>query len=109
MPWSVLPLRNIVLSGLHAEAAGYGKPGLLTITLNSAMALFFLLPFIWAKRTNVFIAALNIAWSIRNYILLTACNAGECPQKKIAVYLLIILSFAILLCTFLPKIQAKRK
>ena len=58
---------------------------------------------------NVFIAAINFAWAIRNYILLTTCQAGECPEKRAGLYLLLIATFIIQLMVFFPKIALPKQ
>jgi hypothetical protein len=63
------------------------------------------LPLLWAKRLNVALAALILAWSFRNYLVLSTCQMGECPQKQWALYACIVISFGILIMTFLPKIK----
>jgi hypothetical protein len=103
-PWSFIVSQQITVTGMHAEGTTYGKPGLLNIFFSIIMLLLFSLPKIWAKRTNVLIAALNFAWSVRNYILLSTCMMGECPEKKIALILSLILSGIILLMALLPKV-----
>ena len=71
--------------------------------------LLFLLPKIWAKRTNLFIAALGLAWSIRNFLLVTSCLMGECPEKKAGIFLLLLCAALVLLMTLFPKIELKRQ
>ncbi len=104
MPWVFIAGNNIVVTGLDSGLTDFGRPGLMDIFLSCVCAVLFAVPKIWAKRTNVFIATLNFAWSIRNFILLTTCQAGECPEKQAGLYLLLIVSFTMLLMTFLPKI-----
>ena len=105
MPWVFIASNNISVTGLDAGPTDFGRPGLMNIFLSCVCILFFAVPKIWAKRTNVFIATLNFAWSIRNFILLTTCQAGECPEKNAGLYLLLMASFTMLLMTFLPKIN----
>ena len=69
--------------------------------------MFFCLNKVWAKRTNLFIGAIGFAWSIRNYILVTTCYFGECPQKQPALFALVLFSFLTMLMTFFPKIEIK--
>jgi hypothetical protein len=101
--------RNITITGISAPGTIYGKPGLMHFILGIVLILFFIIPKIWAKRVNVFIAAINLAWSIRNYILLTTCYMGECPKAKPALYLAPILSLAILIMSFLPDLKQLEK
>ncbi len=104
MPWVFIASNNIVVTGLDAGLTDFGRPGLMNIFLACVSVVFFAIPKIWAKRANVFIATLNFAWSIRNFILLTTCQAGECPEKQAGLYLLLIAAFTMLLMTFFPKI-----
>ena len=107
LPWSYIPDRHIIVTGMSAPGTDFGKPGLMHLVLGVLLALFFLIPKVWAKRINVFIAAINLAWSIRNYILLSSCYMGECPQKKPGLFLAFFLCLFIQVMTFLPKIRIK--
>ena len=109
MPWSYISSKDIVITGLKSAGTDFGKPGLLNIILSSVCLLFFILPKIWAKRTNVFIAAINFAWAIRNYLLLTTCMVGECPEKKAGIYLLLLATLIIQVMALLPKINVEVK
>ncbi|MGN6619371.1 MAG: hypothetical protein ACTHJ5_19500 [Ilyomonas sp.] len=71
------------------------------------MMLFFAIPKVWSKRTNVFFGAINFGWSVRNYLILTNCFMGECPEKRFGIFLLLLLSFSMLLLTFFPDIKVK--
>jgi hypothetical protein len=104
-PWSYVVSKQITISGFQTAGTSFGKPGMFNIILCSLMILFFLLPRIWAKRTNMFIAALNLAWSFRNFILVSGCMMGECPEKRPALYGILILSMGIQFMTLLPKIK----
>ena len=104
MPWVFIAGNNILITGLDAGATNFGRPGLMNMIFSIVGIVFFAVQKIWAKRTNVFIATINFSWAIRNYILLTTCQAGECPEKRAGLYLLLITTFIILLMTFFPKI-----
>ena len=99
---------HLLITGVDGGAT-LGKPGLFNIILCVVMGALFFIPRLWAKRANVIIGALNIAWSIRNYILAGACSGGICPEKKAGIYLLLLLSFLIELMTFLPTVKIERK
>lgn len=107
MPWTYLPARDITVSGVKAIGTGFGKPGMLNIILALCSIFFFLVPKIWAKRTNVFIAAIGLAWSIRNYLLVTTCYAGECPEKKAGIFLLLLFAIGVQLMAFFPKMDVE--
>ncbi len=101
-PWSFVGERNLLITGMNAAVPDFGKPGLLHIILSIFLCAGFVIPKLWAKRTNVLVAALNMAWCIRNFLLMSACHGGECPQKKAGIYMVTVLSVFILLMTFLP-------
>ena len=105
IPWSFIASKNILITGMQATGTSFGRPGYMHIVLTVAMLIFFSISRVWAKRTNVFIAALNLAWSVRNYLLVTGCLMGDCPEKRPGIFLLIVLSAFILLMTFFPKIK----
>ena len=109
VPWSFVAEKNIIISGMNAAVADFGKPGLFNIIFCVLMSAGFTLPVLWAKRTNVIIAAINIAWTIRNYLLVTGCHLGECPESRAGIYLLLCLSVFILIMTFLPPIKVQQQ
>ncbi len=109
MPWTYIASRELTITGFFAEGTRFGKPGLLHMIFGGIMLLFFLIPKVWAKRVNVFIGIFNFSWSIRNYLLLTTCLAGECPEKKLGIYLVVALSFIMMIMGFLPKMELPAK
>jgi hypothetical protein len=109
LPWSYIESRDITVTGMSAPNTNFGKPGLMNIIIMSAGILCFATPRIWTKRLNIFLTLFNLAWSIRNYIVVSGCLMGECPVKKPALYMLIVLSAIVLLMAVLPKIEVKRK
>lgn len=105
LPWSFIASEQLTVSGMKATGTNFGRPGLFNIFLCVIIAVMFTVPAIWSKRTNVFLAALNLAWSFRNYLLVSACMMGECPQKQPALFALVGLALVIQLMTLLPQIS----
>ncbi|MEP6846156.1 MAG: hypothetical protein ABI861_09135 [Panacibacter sp.] len=105
MPWIFIASQNITVTGFQSAGTSFGKPGYLNVVLSSVCLILFALPKIWAKRTNVFIAAINLAWAFRNYLLLNTCLLGECPEKKAGLYLLLLASGIIQVMALLPKLN----
>ena len=108
MPWSYVAEDNLVFTGMNA-GDNYGKPAILHFVFGAVLILFFLIPKIWAKRTNIFIAAINLAWGIKNFILMGACFMGVCPERKVAIWLVVIVSAFIQLTTFFPNIKVPKQ
>jgi len=108
MPWVFIPGPNITLSGVNgyvSENLYMGKPVKFYLFFLGIMIIFFILPKIWAKRTNVFLAAIVLGYSIYNYLLFTLCREGVCPEKKNSIYLLLVSASIIQLMTFFPKMS----
>ena len=106
-PWVYIESIHTTVSGLSAANTNFGLPGLINIVLAVIAIVLFILPTTWAKRLNLFAGAFNFAWSVRNYLLITQCEMGECPEKKWGIYALVLLSVLLLLLSFLPKIKVK--
>ena len=109
LPWSFIAEKNILITGISAPNTIYGKPGLMHIVLGLPLILFFIISRIWAKRINLLLAAINLAWSGRNYILLSTCYMGQCPILKAGLYISILLSLIILIMSFLPDLRKSEK
>jgi hypothetical protein len=104
-PWIYIVSQNISFTGMNRALPAFGRPGLLHLVLSGAAIICFLVPKVWAKRANVFICAVNLGWSIRNLIIITACSYGECPESKPWMIVTIAASALMLLMSFLPDIE----
>ncbi|MDP4265194.1 MAG: hypothetical protein Q8941_21890 [Bacteroidota bacterium] len=108
MPWVTIPSKNITVSGIDATGTNFGKPGYFHFAALSFFLLFTFLPKIWAKRSNLIVTALNFAWALRNYFIITMCRGGECPEKKIAIYLIVATSLIMLVSSLFPDFKIKK-
>jgi hypothetical protein len=109
LPWVVISSQNITVSGVEATGTNFGKPGYTHFLLGSFFLLFHFIPRLWAKRCNLLIVALNIAWAIRNFFIISMCREGECPQKQIGLWLVLIASALMLLAALFPDIELKEE
>lgn len=105
LPWSFIPSVHLEISGMQTTGTDFGKPALLNMILSCLAIVFFAIPTIWAKRWNVLFTAINIAWAVRNFILVSTCIFGDCPQVKPALYLLLVFAGIILLMSLLPRLN----
>ncbi len=104
-PMVIIDSKNLIITGWQTAGTSFGKPGMFFAIFGGLAALFFALPFIWAKRFNLAFASLILAWSFRNFMVLSTCQMGDCPRVQWPLYACIIISFSILIMTFLPKIK----
>ena len=109
LPRSIVVSEQITISGFDTKGTRFGKPGLFLNFFTIIVIVLFLIPAIWAKRTNIFIGAIVFTWSLRNYILVSTCLMGECPVKQPALYALVVASGVVMLMTLLPKLNSPKK
>jgi hypothetical protein len=105
LPWVIIPSKNIVVSGVESTGTNFGKPGYTHFVLSFFFIIFHFIPRLWAKRSNLLVVALNIAWAIRNYFIISMCREGECPEKQIGLWLVLLASVLILIAALFPDIK----
>jgi hypothetical protein len=105
MPWVIIPSKNITVSGVSTDGTSFGKPAYLHFILALSFVFLSLIKRIWAKRVNLILVALNLAWAIRNYFMVSTCRAGECPEKQLAIFLIVIASVIMLIAALFPDIK----
>lgn len=106
-PWITVVSKNITITGMDTLGTNFGKPALMNLIVSGISAVFLLYSSVMAKRANIFFCAFNIAWSIRNYVLISMCRGGECPQRKFGLYLLMLSAVIIMLASLFPDIKIK--
>lgn len=107
LPWIFINSQNITVTGVDATGTNFGKPGYTHFLLSFFFIIFHFIKRLWAKRFNLLIVALNIAWTVRNYFIISMCREGECPQKQIGLWLVLIASTLMLLAALFPDIELK--
>jgi hypothetical protein len=107
-PWVFIESKNITVTGIESAGTTFGKPGYFHFVLAAFYITFTFIPRIWAKRTNLLVVALNIAWAARNYFLISACAGGECPEKKVGLYVVLISSAVMVVAALLPKLDVPK-
>ena len=105
IPWVTIPSKNIVVSGVESTGTNFGKPGYTHFVLSFFFIIFHFIPRLWAKRSNLLVVALNIAWAIRNYFIISMCREGECPEKQIGLWLVLLASVLVLVAALFPDIK----
>jgi len=107
IPWAYYPDLQQNFDGFYSQQNIYGKPGKTFIFLSVISILFFLIPGLWAKRANQFIAVLIFAYGLKNYFIYAACYRGTCPQIKPGLIGMILFSSVILISSLLSKGKEK--
>jgi len=109
LPWVIIPSKNIVVSGIDSTGTNFGKPGYTHFVLSFFFIIFHFIPRLWAKRSNLLVVALNIAWAIRNYFIISMCREGDCPEKQMGLWLVLLASILILIAALFPDIKLKEE
>jgi hypothetical protein len=105
IPWVYIESKGIVITGVESTGTNFGKPAYFHLAMVFFFLLFVFLPRVWAKRANLVVTALNLAWAIRNYFIITTCMGGDCPAKKTGIYLLVLASVLMLIAALFPSMK----
>ena len=109
MPWAYFPGLEENFSGFFSEKNSYGRPGKVLIFFSGVMILLFAIPKVWAKRGNLFVAVITIAFVIKSYILYTSCYQGLCPEKRPGIFLVLAASLITFVSALLPDLPVKQE
>lgn len=107
-PWVTIPAKNIVVSGVDSTGTAFGKPGYLNFVLSALFALFLVVAKDWTRKAALFAAAFNLAWSVRNFLIISICHGGVCPERQPAFYVVLVAAFCMLLAVMLTKTKVKQ-
>jgi hypothetical protein len=107
MPWTYYNSIQQTFTGFNVvpfpTGTTYGKAG---FTISGLAAVILLLIFVrkeWARKVNLFLAGVLVAYTIRTYIVFTSSLFKGEVEKFAGIYLVVILSVLILLSTLFPK------
>jgi preprotein translocase subunit SecG len=92
-------------TGFFSEQNQYGKPGKFLTLFAVIILIFMMLPRLWAKRANLFLGALLIAYAIKSYIIYTGCYMANCPEKKTGIFIMLFSSVIVFVCTTMPNMK----
>ena len=109
LPWIFIESANIKLTGVDTSGTSFGKPGYFHFVLVAIYLAFSFTQRIWAKRMNLLVTALNVAWAFRNFLILAGCSGGECPVRKIGIWLVLLSSLVMLVTALFPDMKIPPK
>lgn len=107
LPWAYYPDLQKEFTGFFSELNRYGKPGKVFVFFSVVQIGLFLTPKVWAKRANILVSAMTIAFSIRSFLVFTACYHGICPEKRAGIFLVLITPFIMGFAAVLPDLPVK--
>jgi hypothetical protein len=98
-----------VFTGFYTYGNHYGKPAKFLVPMGLLIMVFMLLPKVWAKRANLFLAALALAYAVKNYILFGSCYNNYCPQRQFGIYLMLASAIVMLIAAVFPNMKFKKE
>lgn len=108
LPWVTVESIALTITGMDTGGTNFGKPGYFHIAMAAVFLVFTFLTRIWAKRANLLVVALNLAWAIRNFIMIGACSGGECPSRQAGLWLVLLASLVMFVGALFPDVEMKK-
>lgn len=109
LPWAYYPDLHKSFTGFFSEKNIYGRPGKVFVFVAVISAILIGINKIWAKRTLIFFAALNLGFLLKTWVIFTSCYNAYCPQKQYGIYLLIISCIGLMLVSLFPDLKLNEK
>jgi hypothetical protein len=109
LPWAYYPDLQKEFTGYFSEQNIYGRPGKILTFFVVIDILLFLVPRVWAKRANILAAAMGFAFTVKSYILFTACYRGICPERRVGLFLVLGGAVIVLAASLLPDLPVRDK
>ncbi len=109
LPWTFHPDLQEYFTGFYSRENYYGKPGKFFLMLTIPAITFFILPRIWAKRANLMVVGLIVAYAAKNLIVFTSCYNGICPVKQVGIYLMLFSVSIMMVAVVSPAMKLKSK
>ena len=107
LPWTFYPDLGKSFTGFFSEENIYGKPGKVFIFLAVVSAALIIIQRIWAKRVLLFVAAINLAFLIKTYVVFTSCYSALCPVKQYGLYILMAGTLLLLVVSIFPDMEVE--
>ena len=109
LPWVYYADLNQSFTGFYSYKNEYGKPGKFLMIFAAISFLFMLLPKVWAKRANLLICPLTLAYAIKSFILFGSCYNNYCPEKLFGLYLMLACAVVMLVAAVFPNVRVAEK
>ena len=112
IPWVHYNSINETFTGFNVKPfstkVNYGKAGKIIVILTSISLVCTVLPVLFLKRVNMFATALLFAYCIRTYVLFTGSIFDGQVEKLAGIYLIILLSLVLVVCSVFPNLEEDR-
>ena len=113
IPWVHYNNIDVTFTGYNVKrfATGvyYGRAGIIITILAAISLLFTLTQSVVAKRVNMFLCALLVAYTLRTYVIFTGSLFDGEVTKLAGIYLIVLLSFVMVICSVFPYLKKEQK
>jgi hypothetical protein len=109
LPWVYYADLNETFTGFYSYKNEYGKPGKFLLAFAVIIFAFMFIPKVWAKRVNLLICPLTLAYGIKSFILFGSCYNNYCPEKLFGLYLMLGCTVVMLIAAVFPNVSIAEK
>ncbi len=96
-------------TGFYSAGNNYGKPGRVFLFMAAVATIFFLLKRVWAKRWNLLVCGLIVAYAVKTFILYTSCYRGICPEKQAGIWIMLAAAIMMMVAAVLPDLKLREE
>lgn len=107
--WTWYPDLQKYFTGFISENNMYGKPGEVFIFFALISIILFIAPKVWAKRGNIFLCAVIMAYAVKSFILFSDCYRGICPVKQPGIWIMLGTSILMVIFSLFPDTSIKEQ
>ncbi len=112
IPWVHYNNIDVTFNGYNVKrfATGvyYGRAGIIITIFAATSCLLTLTQSVVAKRINMFLCALLVAYTLRTYVIFTGSLFDGEVTKLAGIYLIVILSLVMVICSVFPYLKKEQ-
>lgn len=108
MPWAYYPDLRENFNGFYSKNNMYGRPGRVFMVLAFIATVFYIIPRVWAKRWNMLVCGIIVAYSIKTFIVFSSCYHGICPEKLAGLWLVPGAALLMMIMALVPDLKVKK-
>ncbi len=96
-------------TGFYTYKNFYGKPGKFLVAFAAFSCILKLLPKVWAKRVDLFLSAVILAYALRCFFEFTGNYNGITPTVRPAMYMVLFSALVMQAAAIFPDLRIKVK
>jgi hypothetical protein len=112
LPWTHYNSIDVTFTGFNVKRFStgvyLGRAGLVISIITGISFLLFLIPKISAKRANMFVCALLMAYTLRTYVVFTGSVFEGEVVTYAGLYLVNLFAAALLVCSIFPYVKNEK-